>query len=192
MSVYELRCLAVEMYNNGEDLSEIAAYILQRESASPFCRGMGVEESENEMYCDVCGVPVIIGEDGYIIDESQDELVIDEPTMTKLKASGVEVIGVECFGGFGIVEIPEWKRKLSAIAELVAANSGQLVVINWFEPKHVEELIGREITEDEYQKIVNEWGNDGAVDDVAETFNVWVRDVVKRMDGEKQNEKKEE
>lgn len=55
-------------------------------------------------------------------------------------------------------------------------DTNKILVANWFEREHIQTLLDRNISNEEYQRIVDEWNKRGMFDAITELVRDWLVD----------------
>lgn len=66
-----------------------------------------------------------------------------------------------------------WRDKYDELSIEVASLSDKVLIPNWFLPEHIEEMMGRPLTEEEYLDIVYIWGRFRGYDYISEEVYEW-------------------
>lgn len=55
-------------------------------------------------------------------------------------------------------------------------DTNKVLVANWFEKEHIRSLLDRNISDEEYQEIVDTWNDRGIFDCISELIRDWLID----------------
>ena len=60
--------------------------------------------------------------------------------------------------------------------------ANKILIANFFEKEHIEEMLGKKITEQEYSDIVSKWNDNGCWDEITEMVRNWIEHNIKEKE----------
>lgn len=72
-------------------------------------------------------------------------------------------------------DVNDWRKKYDNYHASISHESDKVLIPNWFLPEHIEEFLGRELTEDEYLRLIAYWHDNGCFDSISDEIRSWVQ-----------------